>query len=94
MWNSRDGFTCAENKENAMRVKRELEALLAVIDGIIGLDVHINEMASSNKDVILDSLFESEEALAAYQAHPEHQRVSAFVGTVLQGRSCFDYVCD
>ena len=94
MWNYKDGFTEAENKENAEQVKRELESLACCIDGIVEFDVHINELASSNKDVILNSLFESEDALASYQAHPEHQRVSAFVGTVLQDRSCFDYLCD
>jgi heme-degrading monooxygenase HmoA len=93
MWNYKDGFTEAENKLNAERVKYELESLTSFIDGIVELNVYINELSSSNKDVILNSLFESEEALAAYQVHPEHRRVSAFVGTVLRNRACFDYLC-
>jgi hypothetical protein len=36
-------------------------------------------------------LFENEEALATYQAHPEHKRVSVFVGSVMQDRACIDY---
>ena len=92
MWDYKDGFTGDKNKENAERVKHELESL-ANLNGIIEFNVFINEMISSSKDVILNSLFENEEALAAYQIHPEHQRVSEFVGTVFQNRACFDYHC-
>ena len=91
MWNFKEGFTEAENKENAVKVRQELEALTGCIGGIIELKVHINELSYSNKDIMLDSTFESEKALLAYQAHPEHQRAAAFVGTVVQDRACFDY---
>jgi len=90
-WNYKDGFSEAENKENALRVKFELESLTQCIDGIIALKVNINVLPSSSRDIILNSLFESEEALAAYQIHPAHKRVSEFVGTVMQNRACIDY---
>ena len=93
MWNYKDGFTAAENRENALQVKQKLEALTGCIEGIIELKVYINALPSSNKDIILDSLFIDEEALAAYQAHPEHQRVGVFVGSVMQNRVCIDYCC-
>ena len=91
MWNYKDGFTNDENIENAKTAKSKLEALAQCIDGIIELKVHINELSSSNKDIVLNSLFESEKALAAYQTHPEHQKVSSYVGTVMQNRACIDY---
>jgi len=91
MWNFKEGFTDAENKENAARVRQELESLTSCIDGIIELKVYINELSYSNKDIMLDSTFESEEALLAYQAHPEHQKATTFVGTVVQDRACFDF---
>ncbi|MCL2839458.1 MAG: Dabb family protein [Defluviitaleaceae bacterium] len=90
-WNYKDGFSASENQANAKKVKLELEALKHTIKGIIQITVHINLLPSSNKDLVLDSVFESEEALAAYQVHPEHKRVSAFVGTVTQNRACVDY---
>ena len=90
-WNYKDGFTDKENKENAQKVKSELESLTQCIDGIMELKVYINELSSSNKDIFLNSLFESEAALAAYQIHPEHQRVSKYVGSVMQNRACIDY---
>jgi len=90
-WNYKDGFTDDENKENAQKVKSELESLAQCIDEIVELKVYINELSSSNRDIVLNSSFENEETLAAYQIHPEHQRVSAYVGSVLQNRACIDY---
>ncbi|MCL1963665.1 MAG: Dabb family protein [Firmicutes bacterium] len=90
-WNYKDGFTEADNQKNAEKIKSALEALPKCIDGIVELKVCVATLPSGNRDVVLTSLFESEEALAAYQAHPEHQKVSAFVGAVMQNRACIDY---
>lgn len=90
-WNYKEGFSDTENKENAQKVKIELEDLIKYIDGIIELKVYINTLTTGNRDIILNSLFQSEEILAAYQIHPEHKRVSLFVGTVMQNRVCIDY---
>ena len=92
MWNFKDGFSDAENRVNARQVKAELESLTAVIPGIVSLEVIVEALPSGNRDVALNSLFVSEETLAAYQVHPEHLRVSQFVGTVLTNRTCLDYV--
>ena len=90
-WNYKDGFTEAENKENAEKAKKELEALKQLISGIVEIKVHTNLLASSNRNVVLDSVFESEEALIVYQAHPEHTRVKEFIHSVFQDRVCLDY---
>ncbi|MCL2408967.1 MAG: Dabb family protein [Oscillospiraceae bacterium] len=89
-WNYKDGFSEAENKENALKIKHGLESL-AYFDGVIEIKVYINELGSSNKDIVLNSLFESEEALTAYQIHPEHKKMSALIGSVMQNRACIDY---
>ena len=86
-----DEFTDEENKQNALKAKSEIEALVQCIEGIIELKVYINELASSNRDFAVNSLFESEDALAAYQLHPEHKRVSEYIGSVMQNRACIDY---
>jgi len=90
-WNYKDGFTYDENRKNAQKLKSELEALTQCIEGIIELKVHINTLSSGNRDIVLNSLFESEEALLAYQIHPEHKRVGEFVKAVTQDRVCVDY---
>jgi hypothetical protein len=93
MWNYKDGLTEAENNANAKQVKHELESLVGLIDEIVELSVHINELSTSNMDILLDSTFESEETLAAYKIHPAHQQVGKYVETVLQNRVAFDYHC-
>jgi len=91
LWNYADGFSPEENLKNAQKMKALLEELLSLIDGIVELKVQINPMSSSNRDIMLDSLFESEEALAAYIVHPEHKRVGEFVRSVTKDRACVDY---
>ena len=90
-WNYGEGFTEAQNRENALEIKQGFEALNNTIEGLIEIKIYINELDTSNRDIILNSLFESEEALEVYKADPNHQKVSAFVKTVLQDRACIDY---
>lgn len=68
----RDGFDDAQNRENARQVKEKLDRLKGIIPGIIDFVVNIEALPTSNMDMIINSTFESEEALAAYQIHPEH----------------------
>ena len=91
MFNFKEGFSPEENRKNAEQVKRLLEALPGVIPGIAEFNVIIDILPVSNKDLVLNTLFKSEEALAAYQVHPEHVKAVAFIGSVMQGRVCVDY---
>ena len=73
-------------------IKEGLEGLKGKIDGLIDIKVHINGLASSNTDLILDSSFESEEALKGYAVHPAHVEVAnTKVRPFTKQRSCFDY---
>jgi len=90
-WNFSDGFSDDDNMRNALRIKTELENLKGTIEGIVELDVYVNTLPASNRAIVLNSLFASEEALAAYQVHPQHKRVGEFVATVLRDRACIDY---
>ncbi|MCL2072211.1 MAG: Dabb family protein [Oscillospiraceae bacterium] len=91
MWNYADGFTAEENTANAVKMKSLLEELKGKIDGIVEIKVQINNLPSSNRDILLDSLFESQEALAAYIIHPEHKRVGEFVRAMTKERACVDF---
>ena len=91
-WNFKEEFTKEQNIKNSLKVKCELENLVNTINGIIELNVITDILSTSNKDIVLNSLFENEEALAAYQKHPEHKRVSTYVGTVMQNRVCIDFI--
>lgn len=91
-WNYADGFTKEENRKNAEIMKRELEALKELIEGIVSIQVLINPVDTSDSDILLDSAFESEEALKAYTIHPEHVRVGTnYVKPVVKNRKCIDF---
>lgn len=92
-WKFGDNYTESENKANALKIKEDLEALKTSIPGVVSIKVITNPLPSSSgdADVILDSLFESEEALNNYQAHPEHVKAGAFIRTVMKDRKCIDY---
>lgn len=90
-WNFRDEFTEDENYSNAIRVKYELENLKNLISLIVEIRVDINLSSTSNRSIMLNSLFHSEEDLAKYQVHPEHERVCKLVGSVMKDRVCLDF---
>lgn len=90
-WSFKPGFSEQEKKEYAQRIKSELESLRNIIPGIVEIKVYTELLPSGNRDAVLNSLFESEQALADYQIHPEHKKTSAFVGTVMENRVCLDY---
>ncbi len=91
-WNFKEGFTESEKRAHSEKIKRELEALPQQIEGIVEISVHIDLLPSSTRSVMLNSLHESVDALQVYQAHPEHQKVGAYIGSVMQDRVCVDYV--
>lgn len=91
MWNFLPELTAEEKKEAADTIKKQLEAVKEQVTGVISLEVIINELASSNKDIGLISQFESAEALQAYQVHPAHVQAGAYIRTVTCDRVCLDY---
>jgi len=92
-------FKLAENAEgktkaeNAVFIKNELENLKNLIPEIRMIEVGINstEAPVANFDIALNSEFNSMADLDAYQAHPEHKRVAAYIGKVRTDRACVDY---
>lgn len=90
-WNFANDLPEAQNTQEAEKIKREVEALKDMIPGVLSLSVHYDLLGTSNRQLMLDSRFESADALAAYQIHPEHQRVSAYIGSLMKDRVCLDY---
>lgn len=91
LWNLKEELSEAEKKEAADRIKEELEAVKEEVSGVVSLNVVTNGLTSSNKEIGLISVFESEEALKAYQVHPAHVAAGSFIKTVTSGRCCLDY---
>jgi quinol monooxygenase YgiN len=79
-------------RENAIEIKRRLEALNGRIPGMIRLEVGLDFSATADSaDLVLYSEFESRAALDAYQVHPEHQAVVPFVMSVRCERRVADW---
>ena len=74
-------------------IKEGLEGLKGKIPGLIDIKVNTEgRLASSTADLMLDSTFESAEALKGYSKHPEHVAVAdSKVRPYTVSRSCLDY---
>ncbi len=73
LWNLKDEFNSAEIK---VEMKRSLESLVGVVEGLLKLEVEIEPLESSNADVMLYSELEDEAALKHYAVHPAHVEVA------------------
>ncbi len=74
------------------KIKSALEGLVGQIDGLVEMHILTNPLDSSNSDLMMDSLFESKEALDFYQSHPKHVEIaSSLVRPVASVRLCFDF---
>ena len=94
-WRLKDAALGNGKAENARLMKAKLEALRGRIPGLRRLEVGRDFSATDNSaDVVLVPDFDSREALAAYQAHPAHQAVVAFVSQIAAERRLIDYEAD
>lgn len=92
MWRVR-GATSAERSVAARTVQHAFESLRGRIPGMRQLEVGIDISGVDDAcDVVLYTEFDSPDALAAYAAHPEHQRVRHELGDLRIRRHQVDYV--
>lgn len=82
----------AEKARVKGEIKLGLEGLRGKIPGLLDIQVVTERLASSNADLMLDSSFESEDALKNYAVHPEHVAVAdTKVRPFTALRSCLDF---
>lgn len=92
MWKLKDHAQGRTKLENAIKMKKDLEALKTSIDGILKLEVGINVCESSQAyDVVLNSEFADQHALDSYQVHPDHVKVSDSITDLRVERFVVDY---
>lgn len=92
LWTLKDEYSASEKESIKKGIKEGLEGLKGKVPGIAEIKVHINGLESSNADLMLDSLFENEDALKGYAVHPEHVKVAnEKVRPYTQIRSCLDF---
>ena len=92
VWTLKEEFVGAEKAKIIAEIKEGLEGLKGVVPGIVEIKVNTIGLPSSNGDLMLDSLFENEDALKGYSVHPAHVAVAeGKVRPFAKTRSCFDY---
>lgn len=85
----------SEDEKNRVKadIKAGLEGLAGEIPGLLDIKV-VNEgrLETSNADLMLDSSFESFDALKNYAVHPAHVKVAdEKVRPFTAARSCLDF---
>lgn len=92
LWTLKEELSASEKENVKKGIKEGLEGLAGKIPGLLDIKVNIEGLSSSNADLMLDSTFESEEALKGYAVHPEHVAVAdGKVRPYTAVRSCLDY---
>ncbi len=93
LWTLNPELNESEKAKIKEHIKLALEGLVGKINGLKEVKVIINPLASSNAELMLDSTFESEEALKTYATHPLHVAVAnKYVRPFTASRSCMDYI--
>lgn len=81
-----------DKKATQITMKEKLNSLRGKIDGMVSLEVGINQNASSDAfDVCLITEHNTWQDLQNYQDHPLHQEVSKYIGSVRKGRAVADF---
>ena len=92
LWKLKESLSEEEKRKVSADMKTNLEDLVGKVPGLISLEVGIMPLESSNADVMLDSVLESEEALKGYAVHPDHVHVAdTYVRPYTEIRMCLDY---
>lgn len=92
LWTLKD--MSQEEKERVKSgIKEGLEGLQGKIPGLVDIKVHAGgRLETSTVDLMLDSTFDSPEALAGYTSHPAHVEVAdTKVRPFTASRACLDY---
>ncbi|MBO4940370.1 MAG: Dabb family protein [Clostridia bacterium] len=90
IWKFKDELE--NKKQRAQEIKTALEGLVGKIDGLVAMHILTEKLPCSSGDIMMDSTFETADALANYQKHPLHQEVAnGLVCPSMQQRFSFDY---
>ena len=92
LWRLKSSAHGHTRAENARIIKQKLESLRDVIPGLLRIEVGIDfGKTAQSCDIVLNSEFESREALRLYQEHPAHQAAVQFIREARDERYVVDY---
>lgn len=92
LWKLKEELSKEEKDKVKKEIKEGLLGLKGKIKEIVEIKVNTEGMEGSTVDVLLDTVFENEEALKAYATHPDHIAVGmAKIKPFMAERICYDY---
>ncbi len=93
LWKLKDGANGLSKKELCIEVKRQLDELAREIAEINSYEVGINvgDYGASFFDVSLVSTFDDFESFWNYTKYPIHDKVVAYIQTVMVAEEIVDY---
>ncbi|MCE4562908.1 Dabb family protein [Maribellus sp. CM-23] len=85
-------YPAEEKSQIIANIKEMLLGLKGKIDELKYIEVGENyELDSKSFDLALITHFESVEGLDVYRVHPEHVKVAAYIGGVVEARAAVDF---
>ena len=92
MWDFPDEDEGRSRREIVAEVRQRLLACAGIVEGMSSFRV-VEPQAGceASFDLLLDSEFDSPEALRAYATHPTHQAVGELIAATRRARYAFDY---
>lgn len=91
MWKFKEIGEGKTKEENLDIVKDKLLALLPIIPELKKMEIEKDvSHTDMSYDLILITEFENLDDLHTYAVHPEHQKVAAYVGKVVESRVVLD----
>jgi hypothetical protein len=92
LWKLKESAGGRSRAENAQLMKERFEEIANMLDGLRHLEVGIDLLhTDASADVILYTEFENRAAYEAYNDHPAHKALSAFIGDLRTERRVIDY---
>ena len=86
-------FKDENKKENILKAKEMLEALVEVIPSLNSMEVGINfSQEQRAMDLSIYTEFDDKAGLEAYATHPEHLKVVDFIKQVVISSKVSDYI--
>lgn len=79
------------DKDAGLKIKKDLEGLKDKIDYLKEIMVYLNSCYTSDRDVVLSTLFDDEEDLKRYASVPYHLEAVSYIKTVTKDRLALDY---
>lgn len=85
-------YPTEEKSQIIANIKEMLLGLKGKIDELKYIEVGENyELDSKSFDLALITHFENVEGLDVYRVHPEHVKVAAYIGGVVEARAAVDF---